>query len=286
MRYTLVMISYAQAAILGALQGITELFPISSLGHTVILPSLFGWHLDQSGTQFVAFVVATHLATALVLLGFFWRDWMRIIRGLIRSLQAREIAEHDTYAKLGWLIIVSTIPVGVLGILFEKQLTQLFGDPRLVAAALIGNGIILYIAERFRRRAHEGKGDDASLARLSWKQAIGIGCAQCLALIPGFSRTGLSMTGGLASGLVHENAARYAFFLATPVILAAAVLKIPDLFIGTDRMIGQTLFGALCSGIAAYFAIRFLTRYFEQKTLTPFALYCVLAGAVSLFLLR
>jgi undecaprenyl-diphosphatase len=279
------MFSYAQAALLGLLQGVTELFPVSSLGHTVILPSLLGWHLDQANSQFVAFVVLTHLATALVLLGFFWKDWMHIVRGILRSLRKREIRENDTYAKLGWLIIVSTIPVGVLGLLFQESLTQLFAAPKLIATVLLVNGIMLFGAERLRRKAQEGKGDDSIIARLSWQQSISIGCAQCFALIPGFSRTGLTMTGGLLNGLSHENAARYSFLLATPVIFAAAILKVPDLFIGSSTVFGQSLFGALCAAIAAYVSIRFLTKYFESKTLLPFALYCIVAGALFSLLL-
>jgi undecaprenyl-diphosphatase len=280
------MISYVQAAILGLLQGIAELFPISSLGHSVILPSLLGWHLDQSSSQFVTFVVLTHLATALILLGFFWRDWVSIIRGMVRSLYVREISEKDTYAKLGWLIIIATIPVGILGLLFQEHVTQLFAAPRLVAGALILNGVVLYLAEKLRTRAPEGKFNDLIIAKLSWSHAVGIGFAQCLALVPGFSRTGLTMTGGLINGLSHENAARYAFLLATPVIFAAAVLKVPDLFVGGGTVIGPSLLGALCSAIAAYFSVRFLTKYFESKMLTPFAVYCVVAGGVSLLLLN
>ena len=279
------MLSYSQAAILGLIQGITEAFPISSLGHTVILPPLLGWHVDQASPQFVGFVVLTHLATALVLFGFFWKDWMNIIRGVLRSLYQREISEKDTYAKLGWLIIVSTVPVGVLGLLFEQPLTQLFADTHLVAGVLVLNGVILYVAEKLRIKAPEGKGNDALIARLSWKQAVSIGCAQCFALIPGFSRTGLTMTGSLIHGLSHENAARYAFLLATPVIFAAAVLKVPDVFVGSGTVAGQSLFGALCSAIAAYISIRFLIKYFESKTLTPFAVYCVVAGGLFFFLL-
>jgi undecaprenyl-diphosphatase len=279
------MFSYAQALILGSLQGVAELFPISSLGHTVILPSVLGWHLDQASPGFVGFVVLTHLATALVLLGFFWRDWMHIVQGMLRSLRQREISEKDTYAKLGWLIVVSTVPVGILGLLFNERLTQLFAAPRLVAGVLMLNGIVLYGAEKLRTKAPEGRGDDAILAHLSWTQAIGIGCAQCFALVPGFSRTGLTMTGGLVGGLSHENAARYAFLLATPVIFAAAVLKVPDLFAGGGVDIGQSFLGALCAAIAAYLSIRFLTAYFQTKTLTPFAAYCVIAGGVFLLLL-
>ncbi|HEY5383267.1 MAG TPA: undecaprenyl-diphosphate phosphatase, partial [Candidatus Paceibacterota bacterium] len=157
--------------------------------------------------------------------------------------------------------------------------------PRLVAGILVLNGIVLYAAETLRTKVPEGSADDAKLAHLSWKQAVGIGCAQCLALIPGFSRTGLTMAGGLASGLSHENAARYAFLLATPIIFAAAVLSAPDLFAGGGADIGQSLLGALCAAIAAYLSIRFLTKYFESKNLRPFAAYCLIAGGVFLLLL-
>jgi undecaprenyl-diphosphatase len=278
------MISYFQAAVLGLLQGVTELFPISSLGHSVIFPSLLGWNIDQASASFVGFVVLTHLATALALLAFFWRDWLNIVQGVLRSLWLRRITSHDTYAKLGWLIIISTIPVGILGFLFQDPLTHLFASPRLVAGVLILNGLVLYAAEKLRRKARPGEGSDVALAQLSFTQAVGIGLAQCFALIPGFSRTGLTMTGSLASNLSHENAARYAFLLATPVIFAAAVLKVPHVFKEGSAM-GPMLFGALCAALAAYVSVRFLTKYFKTNTLTPFAVYCVVAGAACLLLL-
>jgi undecaprenyl-diphosphatase len=239
------MISCVQAAILGILQGVTELFPVSSLGHSILLPALLKWQIDQASPQFVSFVVLTHLATALVLLGFFWQDWVNIVRGLVRSLWQRRI-EDDTYARLGWLIVVSTIPAGLLGLLFEKKLTALFAAPQLVAGVLILNGILLYVAEQLRKHAAEEKSDDAALARLSWPAAVGVGFMQCLALIPGFSRTGLTMTGGLWSGLSHGNAARYAFLLATPIILAASVLEVPA-SIHAWRLDGRA--GTLRSGV-------------------------------------
>jgi undecaprenyl-diphosphatase len=280
------MLSYAQAGLLGLLQGVTELFPISSLGHTVLLPSLLHWQLDQSSPQFVAFIVLTHLATALVLLGFFWADWSLIVQGILRSLYWREIKTEDTYAKIGWLIIVTTIPVGILGLLFQERLTHLFAAPRIVAGALIFNGVVLYSADRLRLRAPTTHIGDPAIAALSWTKALRIGFMQALALIPGFSRTGLTMTGGLIEQLSYESAARYAFFLATPVIFAAAVLKVPDLFSGGGVELGQSLFGALCAAVAAYVSIRFLMHYFKSKSLRPFAIYCALAGLVSLLLLR
>jgi len=279
------MINYGQAALLGLLQGFAELFPISSLGHTVLIPAVLHWSIDRASDGFVAFLVLTHLATALVLVGFFWKDWVLIIGGMVRSLVQREIRAEDTYAKLGWLLVVSTIPAGVLGLLFEQQIQGLFASASVVAIALMLNGIVLWMAELFRRRAvAEGPHDDARIAALSWRQAVSIGAAQCLALVPGFSRTGLTMGAGLVSGLSHENAIRYSFLLATPIILAAAVLKVPDLLGNGGAGLGQALLGAMLAAISAYFSVRFLVRYFETKSLTPFAIYCVVAGLLALVL--
>ena len=192
------MISYFQAIVLGLLQGFSELFPISSLGHSVLLPALLGWKIERSSDEFTAFLVLTHLATALVLLGFFWRDWLGIIGGIFRSLKRREIRSNDIPSKLGWLLVVSTIPAGLLGLLFEERLQQLFAAALLVAVALMLNGAMLYLVEVLRARVvAEGQHDDTKLAGLSWSQAAAIGVAQCLALIPGFSRTGLTMGGGI-----------------------------------------------------------------------------------------
>jgi undecaprenyl-diphosphatase len=280
------MITYFQAVLLGLLQGFAELFPISSLGHTVLIPALLGWQIDRASDPFVAFLVLTHLATALVLLGFFWRDWVRIIAGILRSLAEREVRRDDTYARLGWLLVVATIPAGLLGLLFEERLKQPFAAAPVVAGVLILNGAVLYAVERLRiRRAAEGPHDDARLAGLSWREAVAIGIAQCFALVPGFSRTGLTMGGGLAAGLSHENAARFSFLLATPIILAAAVLKVPDLFANHATGLPQAVAGAACAGVTAYLSVRFLLKYFETETLTPFALYCVVAGAGALALL-
>jgi undecaprenyl-diphosphatase len=285
------LISYPQAALLGLLQGFSELFPISSLGHSVILPRLLGWNIHQNDSYFVTFLVATHLATALVLLAFFWRDWVRILRGLGRSLRNREIGD-DSDARLGWLLVVGTVPAGILGLLLEHALRDLFASGRSAAFFLIINGFMLYGAERLRRRAQaaaaEGspEGSDERIAgRVSWLGALGVGAAQSVALVPGFSRSGATMAGGLLVGLSNEDAARFAFLLATPIIGAAALLKLPDLF-GTsgNGVRGPALVGALCSAVTAYLAIRFLMKYFETNRLTPFAAYCVAAGvAASLY---
>ena len=281
------LITYPQAIVLGLLQGVTELFPVSSLGHAVILPSLLGWNIHQNDTYFLSFLVATHLATAIVLLLFFWRDWVRIVKGLGRSLRDRGIAPDDADAKLAWLLIVGTIPAGILGIALEDKLRHVFASPKSASFFLILNGFMLFGAELLRRRApvHEEGGDpDARIAgEMGWKGATGVGSAQAVALIPGFSRSGASMAGGLLVGLSNEDAARYAFLLATPISGAAALLKLPDLA-GTsgNGVRGQALVASLCAAATAYLSVRFLMRFFETNRLTPFAVYCVAAGTACL----
>ena len=293
------LITYFQAAVIGLLQGVTELFPISSLGHAVILPKLFGWDLIQKQPYYLAFLVATHLATAIVLFLFFLREWIRILRGLGRSLRDRQVAPDDADARLAWLLVVGTIPAGLIGLLFEHKLRSLFANPTAAAAFLIVNGLILFAAEGLRRRAPGAperalelsqRGDtptsdeaEKRLATLGYREAVAVGSAQAAALFPGISRSGVTMGGGLFVGLTHEDAARYAFLLATPIIAAAALLKLPDLF-GPDGngVRGPALVGALCSGLAAWAAVKFLMRYFETNKLTPFAIYCVIAGLIAL----
>jgi undecaprenyl-diphosphatase len=277
------LISYAQAVVLGLLQGSSELFPISSLGHSVILPKLLGWDIHQNDPYFLSFLVATHLATAIVLFFFFWHDWVRILRGLGRSLRNRGIAPDDYDAKLGWLLVVGTIPAGILGLLLEHQLRKIFASPESAAIFLTLNGALLYGAELLRRRAPETDADDdVRIARqVGFPHAFAVGAVQALALIPGFSRSGATMGGGLLVGLSNKDAARFAFLLATPIIGAAAILKLPDLFGHQgDGVRGQALVGSLCSAVTAYLAVRFLLRYFETNKLTPFAVYCALAGGV------
>jgi len=275
------LISYGQAIVLGLLQGFSELFPISSLGHSVILPRLLGWNIHQNDPYFLTFLVATHLATAIVLLGFFWRDWVRIVKGLGRSLRDREIGPDDTDAKLGWLLVVGTIPAGILGLTLEHALRKVFASPTSASIFLLCNGLLLYGAEQLRRRALQvDADDDARIARqMTWGGAFGVGAAQALALIPGFSRSGATMGGGLLMGLSNRDAARFAFLLATPIIGAAGILKLPELF-GPDGngVRGQALVGALCAAVTAWLAVKFLMRFFETNTLMPFAIYCAAAG--------
>jgi undecaprenyl-diphosphatase len=278
-------ISYIQAIVLGLLQGASELFPVSSLGHSVVLPRLLGWDIHQDDDYFLTFLVATHLATALVLLGFFWQDWVRIARGLGRSLRDRGIAADDRDARLGWLLVLGTIPAGLLGLALEHPLRKVFASPASAAVFLMLNGLMLYGAERLRRRApvvERAEGSDERIARrVSWRGALGVGSAQAIALLPGFSRSGATMGGGLLVGLSNEDAARYAFLLATPIIGAAAVLKLPDLAGPQgDGVRGPALAGALAAALTAYLSVRFLVRFFETNRLTPFAIYCLVAGAL------
>jgi undecaprenyl-diphosphatase len=284
-------ISYLQAIILGALQGIAEPFPISSLGHAVIAPSLFGWDIHQNDDFFLSFLVATHCATALVLFVFFWEDWKRILSGLWRSVRGRA-RRDDADARLGWVIVVGTIPAGILGLALEHKLRTLFASPTSAAIFLTVNGVLLLLFERLRRRPprpgdYEGDADPR-IARMSFKQALAIGTAQAAALIPGISRSGITMGGGLMAGLSNEDAARYSFLLATPIIAAAGVLKLPDLLGSAgDGVRGQALVGAIAAALTTYFAVKFLLRFFETNRLTPFGVYCVLAGlfCVSVFAL-
>jgi undecaprenyl-diphosphatase len=272
-------ISYAQSVVLGLLQGVAELFPISSLGHSVILPQLLGWNIHQNAPYFLTFLVALHIATALVLLGFFWQDWVRIVKGLGRSLRDREVADAD--AKLGWLLVLGTIPAGLLGLLLQDYLRKLFASAEYASIFLALNGVMLFGAEALRRRAPVvAEDDDERIAKtVGWSQAFTVGAAQSIALIPGFSRSGAAMGGGLFVGLSHKDAARFAFLLATPIILAAGVLKLPELAGPQGNGVrGPALVGALCAALSAYLSVRFLMKYFETRTLVPFAVYCLCAG--------
>jgi undecaprenyl-diphosphatase len=282
-------ISYFQAIILGLTQGVAEPFPVSSLGHAVILPGLAGWHIHQNDKFFLTFLIATHFATAIVLLLFFLGDWVKVVGGILRSLRMREIREDDVYARLGWLLVVGTVPAGIIGLLAQEALRKLFASPSVAAAFLIVNGVALLAFERLRRRPPRPGDDegaaaasDARIARLSWRQAIAVGTSQAAALIPGISRSGFAMGGGLIAGLSNEDAARYSFLLATPVILAAAVLKLPELLgsQGADVR-GPALVAGLCAAATTFFAVKFLLRYFETNRLSPFGVYCIGLGVVS-----
>lgn len=294
-------LSYVEALVVGAFQGVTELFPVSSLGHSVLVPALVGgrWAQDLNvsapESPYLAFIVGLHVATAAALLIFFRRDWVAIVGGLITSVRYRRVS--TSAERLAWLLVLATIPVGIAGLALEHLFRTTLGRPIPAAAFLAVNGIVLYIGERLRRRAPAVVGgtadgnlapSDERIAQLTMGQGVLIGCAQILALLPGISRSGVTMVAGLWRGLNHEEAARFSFLLATPVILAAGVLKIPDLFGPLGEGIhGQVLAGSVASFVAAYLAVRYLTYYFETRTLTPFAIYCTVAGLGSLvWLLR
>jgi undecaprenyl-diphosphatase len=278
-------ISYFQAIVLGLLQGFAEPFPISSLGHAVIAPQLFGWDIHQNDEFFLTFLVATHCATAIVLFVLFRKDWMRIFKGMGRSLRDRQIGEGDSDAKLGWLLVVGTVPAGLIGLLLEHPLRSLFASASAAAAFLIVNGFLLLAFESLRKRPPR-RGDylgdaDPRMAKLTWKQAIAVGTAQAAALIPGISRSGVTMGGGLVVGLSNEDAARYSFLLATPIIAAAGFLKLPELFGSAgDGVRGEAFVGALAAALTTVIAVKFLLKFFETNRLTPFGIYCIVAGTI------
>jgi undecaprenyl-diphosphatase len=352
-------LSNLQAITIGLLQGVTELFPISSLGHSVLVPALIGgsWRqLVTQGTQdespYLVFIVGLHVATALALLCFFWRDWVRLVKAFFRTLAQRQVRTVDE--KLAWLIIIGTIPAGILGIALEHALRTVFAKPVAASAFLVLNGLILFAAERLRRRAEPApsaatfaaggahgwvgpsrahasgvqamagpdeqatggayaaggarttgrhaaaptgavpaletatpespeEADRGVVATLSRRDAGLIGVFQSLALLAGISRSGITMAAGLMRGLDHEQAVRFAFLLATPIILAAGVYKLPELAGPTGNGIHvQVLLGSIAAFVGALVSIRFLTRYFQTRTLTPFAIYCVVFGVICL----
>ncbi len=326
-------LSYLEAIAIGALQGVTELFPVSSLGHSVLIPALIGgsWGRDLNVSSpespYLAFIVGLHVATALALLVFFWRDWVRIVRGFATSVRHRRV--HTADERLAWMIVLGTIPVGITGLLLEHTFRTVLGRPIPAAVFLTVNGAVLYGAEVLRRRAalapaaaqrvaagiyrsstatsapapaaspdevaaaeDAAAGADADIAsdrRIAGRSFLTstlVASAQVLALLPGISRSGVTMAAGLTAKMSHEDSARFSFLLATPVILAAGVLKLPDLAGPLGAGIhGQVLAGSLASGVCAYLSVRFLTRWFTTRTLTPFAIYCVAAGVFSLVVL-
>jgi undecaprenyl-diphosphatase len=341
-------ITYLEASVVGLIQGVTELFPVSSLGHNVLIPALIGgsWASDLNvaapESPYLAFIVGLHVATALAMLIYFWRDWVRIIGGFFSSIRDREVVTVDQ--KMAWMIIMATIPVGLVGLVFEHEFRVLFGKPIRAAIFLAINGLILYAGERFRTRKSQAAdaeqaaeedepastravvadavmadsvaGDsraprppsrpagaahasgqravrqqeasravqaDRRLIKVGNWHALIIGSAQVLALLAGISRDGVVMVAGMFDGLSRQDAARFSFLLSTPVILAAGVLKVPDLTGHLGNGIhGQILVGSILSGVGAYVSVRFLMKYFQTRTLTPFAIYCLVFGLGSI----
>jgi undecaprenyl-diphosphatase len=286
------LVSTFQAIVLGVLQGATELFPISSLGHTVLFPTLFRWHnivvwQSQPESPWLAFVVMLHVGSAIGLLIYFWRDWVAIIGGFFSSLRKRR-AETPT-ERLAWLIIIATIPVGILGLALEHPVRVALAKPIFAAIFLIVNGCMLLAAERYRRRAEvrelaqrEGLNREGArdLNTLDYREAAIIGTAQSTALIAGISRDGVVMTSGLLRGLNNADAAKFAFLLATPPILAAGILKFGDLTgpHGNGGVRGAAVVAAVAAAITAIFTVHFLTRYFRRGNLRPFGIYCIVFG--------
>jgi undecaprenyl-diphosphatase len=288
-------LTYLQAIVIGIVQGVTELFPISSLGHSVLLPELLGWDKLVTGQSadesfYLAFLVGLHVATAIALLIFFWRDWKEVIKGFFSSIRKRRIDTPPE--RMAWLLALGTIPVGIVGLVFEHNLRTIFAKPTAAAIFLTINGLILLGGERLRRRSevrklvathahHADPGDDVGrdLDTLELKEGVFVGSAQILALFAGISRSGVTMVAGLLRGLDHEDAMRFSFMLATPIILAAGVYKLPDLLgHNGDHIRGQVLVGSIAAGIAAYISVRFLARYFQTRTLMPFAIYSLVVG--------
>ena len=352
--------TFLEASVVGLIQGVSELFPVSSLGHNVLIPALVGgsWATDlnvsKAESPYLAFIVGLHVATAIALLIYFWRDWVRIIGGFLSSIRDRRIETVDQ--KLAWMILLATIPVGLVGVGFEHTFRVLFGKPIRAAIFLIINGLILYAGERFRTRrslaadaeaeAAERSGQrsavrprsegvaglavspasggggatlggpgpaaaprpggihasgqrgvrqqeavravraDQRIVAVGYIEGVIIGSAQILALLAGISRDGVAMVTGMFRGLSRQDAARFSFLLSTPVIFAAGFLKVGDLFGPLGNGIrGQVLVASILSGVGAYASVRFLIRYFQTRTLTPFAIYCVLFGLGSVIYL-
>ena len=335
-------ITYLEAIVVGLIQGVTELFPISSLGHNVLLPALVGgqWAKDLNvsapESPYLAFIVGMHVATAIAMITYYWRDWLRIIKGFFGSIAhvvlpapgTRRWATQTAEQKLAWMIILATIPVGIAGLALEHDFRVYFSKPVPTALFLALKGVILLYGERLRRRrvslqeqqmaedrqiieggqlaavggpagelAHSagqralkrreadlGVLSNRRLVRLGWLNAFGLGAAQILALLPGISRDGMVMVSGLFRGLTMQDAARFSFLLSAPVIFAAGVLKIPDLTGPLGNGVrGQVLVGSIMSGVGAYLALRFFVRYISdpKRTLTPFAVYCLVMGLGS-----
>ncbi|PPQ37540.1 undecaprenyl-diphosphate phosphatase [Rhodopila globiformis] len=267
-----------QALIIAILQGATELFPVSSLGHAVVLPAVLRWGINQRSPEFLPFLVMLHLGTATALLAYFWRDWWALASGVLGLRDEHTVKEAR---RVFVLVVIATIPAVIVGFLLEKYVRNLFGSPIVAAAFLIVNGGLLLFGEWLR-----GRGQRA-LSALTPMDALLIGCWQCTALIPGISRSGATMVGGLLRGINHEAAAHFSFLIATPVILGATVLEVPNLLHANiaPGVLNLSILAAVVAGVVAFLSTAFLMRYFRQHdnmALNPFAYYCVLAGGLSL----
>jgi undecaprenyl-diphosphatase len=287
-------LTLAQALLMGLLQGATELFPVSSLGHAVLIPSLLRWSFKQSDPSFLPFLVLLHLGTAAALLVLYRQEWLAIIKGFFTAAIRGQI-ETDT-ERLAMLLLVGTIPAAVLGVFLQTKIKNLFASPSEAAVFLVVNGVLMIGFELLRRRAErravvsagsraQQEEQFAQAERISFRAAAVVGACQALAFLPGISRSGVTIGGGLLAGLRHQEAARFSFLLATPVILGAGIVEVPQLF-ASGVPIAEYLAGAVLSGIAAYASARFLLRYFRSGRLDPYGVYCIAAGLVSLALLH
>ena len=267
-----------QAIVMAVLQGVTELFPISSLGHAVVLPRLLHWGVDLKAPDWLAYLVVMHLGTAVALFVFFWRDWLSFGLSLLGLSGARAAADRRVF----WHVVLATIPAVVVGFALHKILAEAFGAPWIAATFLVINGFILYFGDLV---AGETVG---KLEQINWKGALAVGCAQCLALIPGISRSGSTIVAGVLAGLKHEASARFSFLMGTPIILAANVYEAPKLLKQGATLGPMAVLSGIVAGIVAYLSVWFLMRYFnrnEFEALAPFAYYCWAAGAISLALI-
>jgi undecaprenyl-diphosphatase len=315
-------LTLTQALILGLLQGVAELFPISSLAQTILIPALLGWNLNQKDSDFLAFVVALHLATAIALVIYFWKDWRKVIAGFFGCLTHGKLV-YDRDSKFAWLLVAGTVVVGAVGLAAEKKLRTFFEDPKMtwvVAAILVVNGFVMLFGDFMKRRASAPPMADpehapdlamhaalvgAPISRgtapegyvggkysknaedLSFTQATLVGAAQTFALLPGISRSGVTMVSGLFAGLSYEQSSRFTFMLATPVIALAAILKVPSLLHSqTPGLLKLSIYGSIAAGIAAYLSIRFLMRYFHTNRLWPFGVFCLVFGLASAVYLK
>jgi undecaprenyl-diphosphatase len=266
-----------QAILTAILQGVTELFPVSSLGHAVVLPRLVGWHIDQDSPSYLPFLVVLHVGTATALLAYFWRDWLHLAAAAV-GLGPRE--DRPAHWRLLFLVVVATIPAVILGFTLEKWFRSLFGAPAVAAAFLIVNGFVLFAGERLRRAS-----GPRNLDEMGWGEAVLIGLWQSAALIPGISRSGSTMVGALLLGFQHREAAHFSFLIATPVIAGAAVLEVPKLIHSGQGIAAIYWVAGVVAGITAWLSVAFLMRYFrrhEFEALDPFAYYCWAFGALAL----
>jgi undecaprenyl-diphosphatase len=272
-----------QAIIMAILQGVTELFPVSSLGHAVVLPTLLGWSIDQQSRSFLPFLVVLHLGTAAALLAYFWRDWLALVLAFFGQ---GPVAERQAHWRLTWLIVLATVPAVVIALLLEKVIRGLFASPLYATIFLLVNGGVLFAGERLRR----GGGGTRRLTEMRWWEAVLIGLCQSAALLPGISRSGATMVGGLLVGFHHREAAHFSFLIAAPIILGAGVHEVPHL-LGPEAAggfgVGVWIAG-LVAGVTAWLSTAFLMRYFRRhdfEALDPFAYYCWGAGLIALALL-